>query len=68
MSDNRAMMLVRQASIDHSSQIEVQIFITPNFNFLWKKPYKNSSDVSWTFPDREFPEKFQKSHSREIFL
>ena len=46
MSDNRAMMLVRQASIDHSSQIEVQIFITPNFNFLWKKTYKNRQQKS----------------------
>ena len=27
-----------------------------------------NSDVSRTFPDREFPGKFYQSHSREIFL
>ena len=27
-----------------------------------------SSDVSRTFPDREFPGKFNKSQSRDIFL
>ena len=27
-----------------------------------------TSDVSRTFPDREIPGKFHKSHSREIFL
>ena len=30
-------------------------------------PLPHGSDVSRTFPDREFPGKFHKSHSREIF-
>ena len=52
----------------HSSKIvDFSLSLIINFRTVRFFLSVSTSDVSRTFPDREFPGKFPKSRSREIF-
>ena len=50
------------------SKLYHEINVSPLFFYLCVQTILGISDVSRTFPDREFPGRFHQSYSREIFF